>query len=194
LAQDKLGRQLEAYESTVGRRIGAALALLEVPQVAKRLTDTHARRVEAERLLPVLSLLDLKCGQILELRNSNAALHMLAQQIEANRQNKDLFQAIGKLMQSGARQIRALSELLANYRYPLDHAKGNISIAQYAVENIPQSDDLSAILGAGGEMLDNLTALCVRICGRLAATAEAVETVLGLPPLPEPKTETEPKP
>ena len=43
-------------------------------------------------------------------------------------------------------------------------------MAQYAVETPPPSDDLSAILNAGGQMLDNLKALYVRMCGRLAAT------------------------
>ena len=35
-------------------------------------------------------------------------------------------------------------------------------------------------------MLDNLMTLYVRMCSRLAATVEAVETLLGLPLLPEP--------
>ena len=54
----------------------------------------------------------------------------------------------------------------------------------------PKNNDLAAILNAGGQMLDNLTALYVRICSRLAATVEAVETVLGLPQLSEPENRT----
>ena len=51
---------------------------------------------------------------------------------------------------------------------------------------------LAAILNTGGQMLDNLRALYVRICSRLAATTEAVETVLGLPLLPEPGNKANP--
>ena len=84
-------------------------------------------------------------------------------------------------------QIGSLSEKLALHHYPFDHAKGNV-LAHYALEKLPYSEDLAGILNAGSRMLDNLVSLYVRICSRLAATAEAVENVMGLPPLPEPKT------
>jgi Zn-dependent protease with chaperone function len=192
--QDKVRAKLDAYDALVGRRTNAALALLGVPQLAKRLSDAQARRIEAERLLPILSILSSRIGQILELRNTNVALQILTGRLVPNQQNPPLFKAIASRMRTESGQIRALSEPMASYRYPFDHAKGSIMLSEYAVDGVPTGDDLSAVLNAGSQMLDNLLSLCVRICGRLVATAEAVETALGLPQMPEPKPDADSKP
>jgi predicted Zn finger-like uncharacterized protein len=186
--QKAISKQLEPFETAASRRIVAALSLLRVPQVAKRMKDAEVRWVEAERLLPVLSLLRQLLDPILVLRNNNAALGMLVAQLESNKQNAALLQTIQMQMQTVTGQIREISEKLSDYRYPLDHSKGNnYTIAMYAIDELPCCDDLPAILGAGGQMLDNLTTLYMRICGRLASTVESVETLVGLPLLPEPR-------
>jgi Zn-dependent protease with chaperone function len=184
--QQTMVKQLEPFEAAASRRMVAALTLLRAPRIAKRMKYAETFRLEAERLLPVLTLMRQSLPQILQLRNSNAALNLLVGQVEANRQNPDLFQSIQKQMQTVTTNIRQLSEKLSDCRYPLDHSGANISIAIYALEELPCCDDISAIVVAANRMLDNLMSLYVRMCSRLAASVEAVETILGLPLLPDP--------
>ena len=184
--QQSLAKQMETFEATVSRRIFTALTLLGVPQVAKRIDGAQARLTEGERLLPVLALLRRWLDKILQIRNHHMALELLVGQIEKTADKQFLFKTIYEKMESEIADIYMLSERLADFRYPLDHAKGHITVAQYALANLPPRGDLGAILSAGPEMLDNLAALYGRMMRRLAATVEAVETVLGLPQLPAP--------
>jgi hypothetical protein len=178
---ERLDKQLEPFDAAASRRIVAALSLLGVPQVAKRIDQSVPSRAEVQRMLSVLWLLRGLLDELLAVRNANAALALLTRQIAGNQKNVALLRCIGLRMQTQLLQIGKVSEKLAAHRYPLDHAKGDISLAHYALERLPRSEDLGAILNAGRQMLDNLMTLYVRICSRLAATAEAVEKVLGLP-------------
>ena len=78
---------------------------------------------------------------------------------------------------------------LKNVPYPLDHAKGEISIGHYMLEELPGADDLGAIYDAAQSVVDNLATLSARLVGRLAVVGERVEKLLGLDPLPEPPEE-----
>ena len=90
------------------------------------------------------------------------------------------------------RGLQALRERLGRAAYPFEHAEGAVSIGRYALDDLPDAHDLEAVLAAGEEMLNRLYMLYFRIMGRLAATAEAVESALGLAPLPDPPIEETP--
>jgi hypothetical protein len=192
--RQSLDPQFEPFEIAAKRRIAAALALLMVPQIAERIESAAARCKEVERLLPALAALQQSLDHILELRNTNATLTLLVKQLSGTNENAALIRVINERMCAEALQIRRLSERLARNQYPLDHAKGSITIAQYAIGAVPQKDDWQAILNAGPQILDNLATLYRRTCSRLANTAEAVERAIGLPPSPEPKDGNAPNP
>ncbi|MEN6452519.1 MAG: M48 family metalloprotease [Thermoguttaceae bacterium] len=185
MRQQDLGCQLDEFEKVVGRRLGAALALLSIPKVARQIEDGPARLAEAKRSLPVIGLFRSVLPQILELRDARAAMMTLLAQIEKNQKNEWLPRTIGKRMTTMAEQIRGLSERLSTYRYPLEHGRGDVSVAEYAADRAPLADDLPGIVEVSGQMLENLASLFVRMFSRLILTAEAVESLAGLPPLPE---------
>ena len=84
-ADRMLDKQLEPFETAAGRRIAAALALLGVPRVAKRIKDAevaaHRGRAAACRFCRCFRQ---SLGLILEIRNTHATLAMLAGQIAGN--------------------------------------------------------------------------------------------------------------
>ncbi len=69
--------------------------------------------------------------------------------------------------------------------YPFEHADENVTLAKFAFPPLlPEKDDISGLLEAGGEALTRVSGLYQRALGRLAVTAEEVERALGLPPIP----------
>ena len=126
VGRQQLEKLFDPFETAASRRMAAALALLEVPQVAERVAPSAANRAEIQRLLSVAGLLRGLLDQILAIRNANAALGILARQIAGNQKNVVLFRGIRERMQHQLMQIGSLSEKLALHRYPFDHAKGDV--------------------------------------------------------------------
>ncbi len=144
------------------------------------------RLVEARQLLATLSQLPPSFDEILSLRNTRAALESLLGRIKNDRQNARLIRVLDSRMGTAAEQVRNLYTRLANYLYPFEHAGESLSIAQHLLAGLPDRKDLAAVLNASGGLLSNYVTLLTRVLGRLVVTAEAMETALGLQPLPEP--------
>ncbi len=69
--------------------------------------------------------------------------------------------------------------------YPFEHADENVSLAKFALPAVlPEKDDIGALLEASGEAIDRVAGLYRRTLGRLAVTAEEVETRTGSAPNP----------
>jgi hypothetical protein len=85
------------------------------------------------------------------------------------------------------KQIKLVCSSLGDVRYPFDHARGDISLSDFALDRSLDPDDLGGIYEAGDEVLDKLPMLYVRMLGALVYAAEQVECALGLPALPEPE-------
>ena len=112
---------------------------------------------------------------------------MLVENLEGNEENKHLVKTIVTTMEAIRRHLEGMRRRLHTVRYPLDHAKGEISIGDYMIDELPAVDDLGATYGAGQKALQTLPSLYVRLMARLAQVAEEVERVLGLEPLAEPR-------
>ena len=72
--RQQLEKLFDPFDTAASRRVAAALALLEVPQVTKRLGPSAANRAEIQQWLSVAGLLRGLLDQILAIRNTNAAL------------------------------------------------------------------------------------------------------------------------
>ena len=69
-----------------------------------------------------------------------------------------------------------------------------VSIAQFAIGNMPSEDDAAGLMSLFEESLANLVNLYYRLLGRLAAMAEQVERAMGLEPLRPPSQQEESAP
>jgi len=185
--QQQLVGTMEPFERAAGVRLLAACQLLCVPQVAAKVDGAAAWQQEVERLLPALRALCSGLPAMLELRNSHAALAVLLSNLEGNEQNADLIKAIRSQMSTLFDKLAAVRGELSSVAYPFDHAKGQISVGEYALGEMPTRDDLGGVFGAGEEMLDKLPSVYGRMVARLAAIAEQVESAVGLKPLPKPE-------
>ena len=66
-----------------------------------------------------------------------------------------------------------------------------MSVAVYAIERVPDAEDLDATMGTAQQTLERVYGLYLRIMAWLALIAEEVESVAGLPPLPSSPEELE---
>lgn len=179
---------LSPFEAAAADRLGGALRLLRTGDMAERIADVPARLAEAEVILAAMAVVGSQLPEILQLRNQRAALGILVDNLQGNHENQSLIGEIKSRMRTMGQSIRTIHAGLGNERYPFDHAKGDISLADYALEKLPDPEDLGAILNAGSEMMDKLASLYVRMMARLTDAALEVETALGLPALPDPET------
>jgi hypothetical protein len=77
---------------------------------------------------------------------------------------------------------------LDKYQYPYEHAQGNVSVKSAI---LPADLDVNIrdfwVVSKSFEVIDDrFHTLLLRIYNELIAVAEKVETVIGLPPLPDP--------
>jgi len=152
------------------------------------LPDSPAWRVERERLLGTLELLDQQIESYRKLHFAHAVLTHLLERISVGQRDDDLISATRQQMTETSQAIAEMRGALAVREYPFDHAKGPISIAEYALPELPDPENPGDIHAAGERLRDSVSYLRARTLGRLCAMAEQVEMVLGLPPLPEPET------
>jgi Zn-dependent protease with chaperone function len=184
---------LAAFETTAAGRLLTALDFLMVPGVAKRLADSAAQRQECARLFNALAVLEGQVGALVQIRNTLAVLSILLEKWEAHPDNLALDREIHSLIPSLERKIGTLRHVLLATPYPFDHGTVGISLGVYALPEMPSVEDLDGLLKAGNGLVDTLPRLRARILGRLCQMAEAVETVLGLEPLPKPSQEEVPR-
>jgi Zn-dependent protease with chaperone function len=187
--QQQLALQMAGLEQAAGQRLAAAVQLLGAPKVAGRIEGAGQLREECGQLWHVLARLNRHHAALLELRNAHASLTILLGNIQGHEDNQGLIEAVRSQAEKVLGLVKSLHASLMAIPYPFDHAKGDITVAQYALEKIPSADDLGAIYGAGESMLDKLPPLYARLAGRLVVAAEKVEVAVGLEPLPEPAPE-----
>ncbi|HUT94150.1 MAG TPA: M48 family metalloprotease [Thermoguttaceae bacterium] len=185
--QEQSAAKLTEFEKAAAARLFGALELLHVPQVAQRIDNAEEKREQCARSFAALKALGDAAYSLRELRNEHASLSVLVENLEGNEENKHLVKTIVKTMEAIRRHLEGMRRRLHAVRYPLDHAKGDISIGDYMIDELPAVDDLGATYGAGQKALETLPSLYVRLMARLAQVAEEVERVLGLEPLADPR-------
>jgi Zn-dependent protease with chaperone function len=183
---NRLSSALEPFEEAVGRRLRAGLMMLADPAVAQRLPAAPQMFREAQRLLPIVSLVASNHGSVMELRSCNSVLVALLGHLDGNEREELLIREILDYSGRVREQTASLRSVFERVEYPFDHAGGAINTSQYLLKMIPQPEEVGAIYEAADQFLSNLVALYARALGRLCLMAEAVEAELGYRPLPQP--------
>ena len=184
--QSRLSSQMEPFEDAAGNRLYAALTLLHNYHVAAEIENSAELQREAQSLMAVASLIITNTETLLELRNMNASLGLLLENIGGNEKNQTLIGEILDLMRRIHPQLLAIRSQCDRLVYPFDHADGQITVSKYALPYPPSSEDLGAIYSGAGHLLTSLANLYSRSVGRLCEIAEMVETERGYQPLEVP--------
>ena len=173
------------------RRLKTALSLLSVPEIDSRMVDGPARRKRCETLLNSLAFLADRMPAALALLQKEALLQRCLQKMDASPEE----QAVQTLLTSTAREIveavRGMHSTLQHQRYPFEHAKGEISLADYILGELPPEDNLSGYVHAANHLTDTLFRVYARTLSALCQIAEGVESALGMEPLPDPSSKSD---
>ena len=184
-------RELVQYEEAFSIRLWTALQLMHVEKVAARLENAQKLHDECHQLVDALAFLNGKSEDLLQLRNSHAALRSLFMQLKGHERDQQLIREILRETKDVFDRLAQLRQSLAMVRYPFDHAKGNITMAEYALEEMPDRENPFHIYEAAEQFGMAMSAFYPRLAGRLAVMAEKVENLIGLFPLAEPPEENE---
>ncbi|NUQ62512.1 MAG: M48 family metalloprotease [Pirellulales bacterium] len=184
--QAAAGAKMQAFETALGERLIAAMELLYVPKVAARIENAPAIQSEVAAVLPVLAAVGRCCDAILQLRNDHAALAILVGKLQERPKDVFLADAVQAQAVEIQKQIERLIDGLNTVYYPFDHEKKRVTLREYALAGMPEEPTLAGIYHVAVALVKTLHELYYRMASRLAMTAERVESLLGLPPLPEP--------
>ena len=179
--RDTHGAAAEAVREALRQRFVAALAGLRDPALGAGLSDRDAAVARANEELKVLAALENVFPRVLALRDRVVLLATLGSHVPSNPENRSLQSQIESMPGAFHESLSSIRSALARTPYPFDHASGKISVADYALAELPPMDDLSALYDAAEVMLGNLFTLQRRLLARLATAAEPIEAAAGLP-------------
>lgn len=186
--QGAADQKMRDYETAMGERLAAAMELLFVPKLSARIDAAEAVQKEVAAVLPALAALGRRTDAVVGLRNAQAALAVLLGKFQERPRDLPLRDSVEAQAIEVHKQLVRLCENLTGIRYPFaqQQQQQSISVRDYVAGGMPDELTLGGIYAAAEELLKSVHELYYRMAGRVALAAERVESLLGLPPLPEP--------
>lgn len=183
--------RLLPFESAAERRLVAGLQLARRPELAPALTAVDASLTELDQLLDLFGMVHDQIATLLEMRDSQLTLQRLLIVFSENRESKPLFDTMQSRREHLYGVLNSLRDAFADVGYPFDHARADITLAEYLLKELPEEDNPVAVHDAADSIGNQLAPLQGRVLGRLCEIAEAVETKLGLAALNDPPEDDE---
>jgi hypothetical protein len=169
-----------------GQRIFNSLRLLYLAKVAERVEQAARYQSDVTQLLPILHKLNDEVTSTRQLEYGNLQLSGLFEELSQDHSNQSVIESLQTQMHRSCKLIMDVRSALEAYEYPFDHAKAHISVGEFALAALPDSENPGQIYEAAGSLIESTVQLRARLSGRLCQIAEEIESVLGLKPLPEP--------
>jgi len=167
--------RLQAFEADTTIRLISALRLLHSPQVAEGIKDVERLRVQATELTGVLPKLVSVYPLLLALRQQFLGIQVVsANRSKCPEPGRADFR-VNKLAQDAQQNIQAIQTKLAHVRYPFQHAKTELSLADYAMPDRSDDNSVARTYQQASSHLERLFKLYTRILGQLVLIAVTVE-------------------
>jgi len=162
-------------EGLLANRLELALSLLKVPDSSKNIKDADELKEESERLINAYLPFSSVVAILDELGRTYVSVTSLAYNYLNNQDNETLSEMIQKMKADCKGHIADLYSRLKDIPYPFDHAQGDISVAEYMIENDPEEIDEGAVLKICESVIDKMFTLHAELLGRLAVISGTVE-------------------
>jgi len=166
--------QLEPFMVTLRRRVRCAIG------AAQKSTDPVLREEWSKRssLMPLLAAVAAEMPHLHQISAKLPALTSLAQ----NRGNHSDPTVIDRSLSEIATDLQPLlagiQERLAKFSYPFPHARGTLTVAEYARSEKQTEHALERIFLDSNAHIDRLFNLHYRLLGQILALADSAEKVL----------------
>lgn len=175
---------LAPLEAVARKRMTAALQLMRAPGSPVHGTAPLAH---VDRLLSAARALQDADDKLDFVVNSTRTLVTLLKLQHSHPSTSTLRHYLSIQSQAVRTSLAALQESLREADYPFEHARGNVTLADYLVKNVPPSNEPAQLAMMGMEALERMDGLVWRVLAQLAKTTEQVESALGLPAREEPR-------
>jgi Zn-dependent protease with chaperone function len=180
----QLRGELAPVFDAVAARADAAVALALHPDIRRGLGASSPTAEALSAPIGALQVIVEAWAQIADL-HSNCTHIALLSRAAASHEREEQFQRSGsRLLAETHDLLERLFARLNETPYPYDHGRGPVSIARYAVPELPRKG--IAILQDAGAAQQRIMALYHRCWGELATLVEQVEQAVGLPALEVP--------
>jgi hypothetical protein len=146
-----------------------------VPDSSKNIKDADELKEESERLINAYLPFSSVVAILDELGRTYVSVTSLAYNYLNNQDNETLSEMIQKMKADCKGHIADLYSRLKDIPYPFDHAQGDISVAEYMIENDPEEIDEGAVLKICESVIDKMFTLHAELLGRLAVISGTVE-------------------
>lgn len=175
-ASDRL-LEVEPFIAAVRRRVNSAIRFaLQTPEF--RGAEKAQDLLEFARLLAAVAA---EMPAVHDIATKLPGFASLAQ----NRGNHSDPAAVDKAIAEIANELKtAVEEIqsrLANYEYPFAHARGRLTVAEYARTEQKTEHELQRVYVGASDLVDKLFALHYRLVGRILSAADAAERSLEPP-------------
>ena len=191
IRQGRLEPKLGPFEDAATDRLYSALQLTRTKELASVLSRSSVTVAEIDQLLGIFSHMNERLGQLLAIRDSHIAMARLLALFAENTQNMPVFTAMQKWMGDLNEHLVHLRQSFESLPYPFDHAQADISMADYLLKELPETDNPVDVCEAADAIGNALPPLQARVLGRLCQIAEVVESHFSLPPLSDPPDDEE---
>ncbi len=182
---DRTDSAIAKFESIAVARLETAIGLLRSPQFASNISDAEQLNKQSRTLLAAVAVMGSQMDATINLLDLRAVMACCGQLLSADSDNETANRLLHSQGDDLTLAVRAIHRTLLNEAYPFDHAKGQITIAEYMLDDLPHDGDLGGFYDAAEVLTDSLLRLYSRTLGALCLIAEKVEEAVGLPPLPE---------
>ncbi|MEZ6033393.1 MAG: M48 family metalloprotease [Planctomycetaceae bacterium] len=186
LTQARAEKRLIPFEYAAADRLYTGLMLARHPELAPVLKKAGFLVAELDQLLELFQLVNERLGQLLTIRDAQIMLGKLLTHLSGHNDNQQLVTHIRQDMRELYEQIEHLRSCFEGLAYPFDHARADISVADFLLKELPDAENPVSLYEAADEIGHALPPLQARIIGRLCQIVECVETHYGLPMLEDP--------
>ena len=176
--QQKLIPTLEAFENYAGTRLSCALQLVRQPDFASKLEGAPALQREARQLIPVFASLGQVFARLQDVRRKSNALLCAAQAANQPKLVELATQRINQLAPELQRTTGEIRATLEGVPYPFHHPHEDLTLENFARNDIPATHKLEALLNDCSCQVNRLLPLYYRVIGRLSFIALTVEKKL----------------
>ncbi len=189
IARRKAEEAIKEFEKDSQDRFINALRLSLFPENRDKLTEKGVDLLKLQRNMDDLASVSFVIDMLRELEARVVTFAVLISFAGRGEQNISLNNRLHEYIQSIHSQLSSITLPLQNHDYPFEHASGKISMAQYALPEMPHPYDLEAVFNSADMMISNIHRLYFQLFGTLAETAQKVEELYGMEKLPEPNLE-----
>lgn len=176
----------DAYEALCGRRFVNVARLLASPVMMNSLPMGPKLSEEAADLLPMANFFGGIVPVLLELQDKACMMYAILDGVQGREENQNYMSRAEEAIRQTHAVLERVNGMLGDTVYPFDHARGIVTLRQFALKTVPSIDAPRRISEVTQESVKLLYDTHFRILSRLALIAQDMEGALGLPAFPAP--------